>query len=141
RRWSHTPLRTGGGRMTHHITLSTAYRVNPVGLDEAFRAALGEAYNGLTTRPGEVRVLLNEAPTAQAEAAARAALDAHDPRDPTIAEVAAASRRSRRQALADADAPLTMADFATQPEVVRALARKVLLLEARQRGDYTRAIG
>ena len=42
---------------------------------------------------------------------------------------------ARRQALADADSPLTMADFTAQPEVVRALARKVLLLEARLGGE------
>jgi hypothetical protein len=117
--------------MTHEITLQTTVRPNPSLLTEELRAALGADLRAVSTEPERVRVVLAAPPTTAQAQAIRDVLAAHHPTGESAATRAERSRRVKLAALRATDAPLTPDDFAGESALIRQLARKVLLLEAR----------
>lgn len=84
--------------------LPAAGRINTEALDADLRAAFGEAYGGLSTGKGRVRVLWAGEPAAEDWLQAAALIAAHDP-----------DARTPRQQRAEADAAL-LAEI--EPQVV-----------------------
>jgi len=124
--------------MTRQLKVPYHYPVNVRLLDEQLGASFGVRYEGLTTRPGMVVVLLTTEPTPTDETTARAVLGAHDARELSAAERRVADRQTTLAALEAADEPVSLADFAGATPALRKLARKVLLLEAQLRAGQQR---
>lgn len=105
--------------------------VNIEALDEALRSMLGAEYSGLSTRPGEVLVYLEDsAATAQAQQAEQMVID-HD------ASILSASQQARidneaalQQARLDNADALNLSAYDSAAAEVQALAQRIAWLEA-----------
>lgn len=117
--------------MTHEITIETGARLNPALLAEELQTALGEALRGVLTEPGRVRVVLVAPPTTAQVELVRTTLATHNPSDESSIQREARLRRARLIALRAGDVSLQPEDFAGEPALIRQLARKVMVLEAR----------
>lgn len=115
------------------IRIKYPYRVNTARLVEEMTTALGDSFEGISTRPGVVRVHLAGEPTEAQVQLAQAALDAHNPTAESQGDRDARQLRQRLRQLTEQDGPVSLADLSNESEVVRRLAVKVLLLEARLR--------
>jgi hypothetical protein len=117
----------------NEIQLSYRYRVNVAKLTEDLQTELGEGLAGVSAGPGWVRVHLKTEPTLNQQQAATRVLEAHNPKDRSQSERDLETRRTLVEQLTRDDQSLRLADFQGESEVVRKLARKVLLLEAQLR--------
>lgn len=105
-------------------------QTNVEALNEAIRTSLGEAFSGLSTRPGFVTLYFSDEATGTEMEEARNLAILHDP---AVLSSRQAGEQARRKALATArqrhQSPLDESQFDSEAGAIQALAARVAWLE------------
>jgi len=104
--------------------------INPSLLDSELRSSLGDAFLGLSTRPGEVVLFLEESLSGELLQQAQSIVMNHDASALSPEQQAALERQQALEAGRQANAePLDSSDFAASAQDVQTLAARLAWLE------------